>query len=224
MVSAALATLDEAHELIQLARQKHEDARAELDGITATSVNPKVESSSAKLGQVVASLDAAVVWRDSGLEVLDSYLDQIGARGSAGGKGSQGDQVTAPKLKSSDLEKEHAGSDDGDSTKSAFQRAMRSTVRNVGDFQKQGQTWTAAGRSYRVNLDPPPTRTHAGTAQPVDTTVPTQGTAPDPSDIAGNLLVIAVGLTEAASRIFKREKEKHGKADAQGSDPGARHR
>lgn len=211
MVDAAFATLDEGHELIQLARQKHEDARAELERITATSVNPKVESSSAMLGQVVAALDGAVVIRDGGLDEFDRYLDLIGAKGSAGGRGNQGDQVTAPKLKRRDIEKEHTGNDDGDSTKSAFQRTMRGAVRNAGDLKKQTQSWAKAATSRERDVAPPgdgTTYTGVGHSEPPPGPMPAD--KPVPGDIFASIAITSAMIVEAVSRARRRKKEKDG--------------
>ncbi|MEV0644505.1 hypothetical protein AB0I28_04530 [Phytomonospora sp. NPDC050363] len=215
LVSAGLEALGDGFGLLQAARDRYAEAQAELREIVAGGANESVESSLKRLDKVVAALDAAILRRDKGLDEFESYLDQIGAYGSQGALGDRPHRVVAPKPKSGDLEKELAGSDDGDSEMSRKRRIARAMVRNTGDMRKQVETWAKTSqRTDREIEPPPPGSTYPGVVHPSgpDPAVPDHAPAFDPVGAVTQAGVVVVMTFHAVTQLRRKKKEKHGQA------------
>ena len=153
-----LATLQDAYALIEQARRVAEDAAAQYRALADESSSDRLQRAAELAEQVPSALDEATGLMIAGVSEFDRYMEEIGGKGSGGlggaGRGAQvGDQVTAPKLKRGDLEKEHAGTDDGDKEMSRSQRAARAAVRGASDLKKQGEGWTNASSSHRPAVE-----------------------------------------------------------------------
>lgn len=126
------------------------------------------------------------------------------------GANPTGEELMGQDPKLGPFQKEHENAD-ADNKMNRFKRLRRAAARNIEDLKSGGKELVAGTNSDIDSFKPEPPGTYTTTTQVPDQTpqIHSPPTAqPNPTDLVGTAIVMAVVVTDGAGRLFERIRRK----------------